>query len=104
MADRAGIVVGGALTVVDTVDHLRERATRMVELDFEHPPPAALGAVPGVRSVEVRGRTAVCHVSGRLTDLLEVAVLNGVVDVHTHDPDLEDAFLDVVRTGRTRVQ
>ncbi len=40
MADRVGIVADGRLVVVDTVDHLRERAVRKVELDFPVAPPA----------------------------------------------------------------
>jgi hypothetical protein len=38
-------------------------------------------------------------VSGPLTALLGVAVGHGVVDLHTHDPDLEDAFLGYVEPG-----
>jgi ABC-2 type transport system ATP-binding protein len=101
LADRVAIVNDGRLVVVDTVDGLRERATKRVELDFAGTPPADLASATGVRSVEVRGDTAVCTVAGPVGSLLAVAVAHGVVDVHTHDPDLEDAFLGYV-TGGTR--
>ncbi len=101
LADRVAIVDDGRLVVVDTVDGLRERATKRVELDFPAAPPAELAGAPGVRAVEVRGQTAVCTVAGPVGGLLAVAVAHGVVDVHTHDPDLEDAFLGYV-TGGTR--
>ena len=96
MADRVGIVAGGRLLVVDTVDGLRVRARRRVELDFAGAVPPGLAAVPGVQQVQVRGLTATCWVSGPLTALLELAVRHHVVDLHTHDPDLEDAFLGYV--------
>jgi ABC-2 type transport system ATP-binding protein len=96
MADRVGIVADGRLVVVDTVDHLRERAVRKVELDFPISPPAELAAAPGVVSMEVRGATATCLVAGPITALLKVAVDHGVVDLHTHDPDLEQAFMGFV--------
>jgi ABC-2 type transport system ATP-binding protein len=99
MADRVGIVADGRLVVVDTVDHLRARAVRRVELDFPVSPPEELAAAPGVVSTEVRGPTATCLVAGPITGLLKVAVDHGVVDLHTHDPDLEQAFLGFVEGG-----
>ena len=100
MADRVGIVADGRLVVVDTVDHLRERAVRRVELDFPVAPPAELAAAPGVVSMEVRGATATCLVAGPITGLLKLAVDHGVVDLHTHDPDLEQAFMGFVERGK----
>ena len=99
LADRVAIVDDGRLLVVDTVDGLRERATKRVELDFAGTPPAALAQAPGVRSMEVHGPTAVCAVAGPVGAMLPTAVAHGVLDVHTHDPDLEDAFLGYVAGG-----
>lgn len=95
MADRVGIVVQGRLVVVDSVDMLRERAARRIELDFPAAPPD-LTQAPGVQRYEVRGPTATCWVAGPVGPLLKLAVDHGLVDVHTHDPDLEDAFLGYV--------
>lgn len=98
MADRVGIVVNGRLIVVDDVDMLRERAARRVELDFPGIPPDLTGT-PGVQRQDVRGATADCWVTGPVGPLLKLAVDHGLVDVHTHDPDLEDAFLEFVAGG-----
>ncbi len=100
MADRVGIVVSGELAVVDSVDMLRERASRRVELDFPAAPPDLTGA-PGVQRVAVHGATATCWITGPAGPLLKVAVDHGVVDIHTHDPDLEDAFLGYVTAGES---
>jgi ABC-2 type transport system ATP-binding protein len=102
MADRVGIVVQGRLAVVDSVDLLRERAARRVELDFPAAPPAELAGVAGVSRMEVRGATASCWVTGPVGPLLKIAVDYGLIDVHTHDPDLEDAFLGYVTGGDQR--
>lgn len=99
LAHRVAIVNEGRLVVVDTVDGLRERATKRVELDFPSSPPQELAHAPGVRNVEVRGDTAICAVAGPVGALLAVAVAHNVVDVHTHDPDLEHAFLGYVGGG-----
>jgi ABC-2 type transport system ATP-binding protein len=101
MADRVGIVVSGRLRVVDSVDVLRERAARRIELDFPAAPPD-LSRAPGVNRFETRGATASCWVAGPVGPLLKIAVDHGVIDVHTHDPDLEDAFLDFVSGGDQR--
>ena len=100
MADRVGIVVTGRLAVVDSVDMLRERAARRIELDFAAAPPDLTGA-PGVQRVEVRGPTATCWLIGPAGPLLKIAADHGVVDIHTHDPDLEDAFLGYVTGDET---
>lgn len=99
MADRVGIVVDGRLAVVDSVDQLRERAARRIELDFPAAPPAELADAPGVQKVEVRANTASCWVAGPAGPLLKLSVDHGLIDVHTHDPDLEDAFLGYVSGG-----
>jgi ABC-2 type transport system ATP-binding protein len=93
MADRVAIVAASRLLLIDSVDGLRERAPRRVELDFPAAPPAELATAPNVRSVETRGSTAVCLVAGPIGGLLKLAVDHGVLDVHSHDPDLEQAFL-----------
>jgi ABC-2 type transport system ATP-binding protein len=102
MADRVAIVNDGRLIVVDSVAGLRERAARRVKLDFPVAPPPALAAAPHVRSVEVDGRTATCLVVGPIGGLLKIAVDHGVIDVHSHDPELEDAFLAYVTGGTER--
>jgi ABC-2 type transport system ATP-binding protein len=96
MADRVGIVNDGRLIVVDTVDGLREKAMRRVEIDFPGAPPHGLALVPGVHVIRVHGGTALCEVTGRLTTLLDFAAAQHVLDIHTHDPDLEEAFLGYV--------
>ncbi len=99
MADRVGIVVQGRLVVVDSVDMLRERAARRIEIDFPAAPPPELADFPGVQRIEARGSTATYWVAGPIGSLLKIAVDHGAVDIHTHDPDLEDAFLGFVEGG-----
>ncbi len=98
MADRVGIVVAGRLAVVDSVDMLRERAARRIELEFPAVPPDLRGA-PGVQRTDVHGPTAICWLAGPAGPLLKIAADHGVLDVHTHEPDLEDAFLGYVTGG-----
>ncbi len=99
LADRVGILNEGHLLLVDSVDGLRERAPRRIEMDFPATPPDALTAADGVTSIRTRGATAYCLVRGGIGPLLKTAVDHGVVDVHTHDPDLEDVFREYTAGG-----
>lgn len=99
MADRVGIVADGRLVLVDSVDGLRERATRRVELDFDGTPPDGLAAIAGVGGIDVRGSTVTCSVTGTAGALLAYAAAHGLVDAHMHEPDLETAFLGATTAG-----
>ncbi|MGZ4598351.1 MAG: ABC transporter ATP-binding protein [Oryzihumus sp.] len=96
VADRAAIVARGRLLVEDDIEALRGQARRRIELDFPQDVPPGLADVPGVADLRVVGGRASCSVTGSLTELLRLATSHGVVDVHTHEPDLEDAFVGYV--------
>jgi ABC-2 type transport system ATP-binding protein len=100
MAERVGIISDGHLLVVETVDGLKARALRRLELWFPGPPPeAALLAATGVTAVSVTGSIATCTVGGSVAELLRVAVDHGLVDVRSQEPDLEEIFLNLLRNG-----
>jgi ABC-2 type transport system ATP-binding protein len=100
MAERVGIIADGRLLVVETVDGLKSRALRRLELWFPGPPPAeALRAAGGVTAVTVTGDLAVCTVGGPVAEVLRVAVDHGLVDVRSQEPDLEEIFLGLLRNG-----
>ena len=96
IADRAAIVARGHLLVVDDIEALRGHARRRIDLDFPGPAPGELAGVPGVSDLRLVDGRASCTVTGTLTELLRVASAHGVLDVHTHEPDLEDAFVGYV--------
>ena len=100
LADRVGILDEGRLLLVDSVDGLRERAPRRIEMDFPATPPEAIGHADGVVSCRTRGATAYCLVRGGIGPLLKTAVDHGVVNLHTHDPDLEDVFREYTTGAR----
>ena len=73
VADRVGILRDGRLVVTDTLEQLRSRARRELELDYETAPqsPDALDALPGVVSVRTRGTTVLVSVDGPVDEVMQ---------------------------------
>ena len=103
VADRVGIILEGRLTVVDTVAALKSRALRVLELEFAAPvPDGPFRAVPGVREVSAHQAFLRCEVVGPVGELMRVAAARGLVNVISHEPDLEQIFLSFTRGGAHR--
>jgi ABC-2 type transport system ATP-binding protein len=100
VADRIGILRGGRLIAVDTVDHLRARAVRRLDLTFaEEPPASALTEVPGIRDLAATDSTVHLVVEGSTAPLFAALAPYHVEDVVSHEPDLEEIFLALYDGG-----
>jgi ABC-2 type transport system ATP-binding protein len=94
VADVVGILRQGHLVVVDSVENLKERARRRIDLTFEGEPPGeGLAAVPGVCEVQITGSTAHLVVEGSTADLVAALAPYRVEDVVSQEADLEEIFL-----------
>jgi beta-exotoxin I transport system ATP-binding protein len=103
LAGRVAILREGRLVVVDAVAALKQRALRRFELEFPAAPdPVPFTAVAGVREAEAAGRFLRCAVAGPVGPLLRAAADSGLVNVISHEPDLEEIFLSYVKGGDGR--
>ena len=94
LAYRVAIIREGRLVASDTVDALRQRAPRTVELRFKRPvDQAAFTTLPGVVVTESTERRVAMRVSGDLGAVLETALPYGIADVSARSADLEELFL-----------
>ena len=95
VADRVGIIRQGRLITVETVSSLRSKALRRVEFEFSSPVESTLfQTINGVRDVAVEDSRIALSYDGKIDVLLKAAMdHNNVVDITTHEPDLEDIFL-----------
>jgi ABC-2 type transport system ATP-binding protein len=92
--DRVGIIREGRLVAVDRVAALRDLAHHEVELRFAASVEAAeFARLPGVSEVRRDGNVLTMRVSGPLGAVVTVAARNGVVDLVTREPGLEEVFL-----------
>ena len=99
VADRVGIIRSGHLIDVESVDDLRSKAVRTVELQFTTPvDPSVFANVAGVRDVSVADHHAVMSFDGSMDALISVATDRyTIVDINTHEADLEEIFLEYYR-------
>jgi ABC-2 type transport system ATP-binding protein len=95
VADTVGILRAGQLVVTRSIDELKAGTVRRVDLTFEGAvPDAVLRELPAVQVLQVSGRTAHLVVAGSMADLVRAAAPYGVETVLSHEPDLEEIFLD----------
>ena len=93
-ADRVGIVRDGRLVAVESVDTLRRRAVRRVEVQFDSPVPTnSLAGVPGLLDLQVDGNTLRCRLAGRADPLVKALAHFDVASLTVEEPELEELFL-----------
>jgi ABC-2 type transport system ATP-binding protein len=94
LAHRVAIIRDGRIVALDTVDALRARSPRSIELTFRDVvDPAWFHTKAGIDLVSVSARRATFRVVGEVGPLFEAAVTHGLVDVSSQEADLDELFL-----------
>jgi ABC-2 type transport system ATP-binding protein len=97
-ADRVGIIREGRLITVESIETLRERAVRRVEVHFAEPVTAKhFVGVVGVSELAVTGSVLHCRLDGPPDALIKALATRTLVSLLIEEPDLEDFFLSVYR-------
>lgn len=101
VADRVGIIRKGHLVAVESVEDLRSKAIRQVDLHFAEPVDASeFERVPGVRTLDVLNSRVTMSFDGHMDELLRAAMSgHTLVDISTEEADLEEVFLEYYRDG-----
>ncbi len=94
VCDRVGIIRQGRLVAVESVDTLKSRAMRSLEIEFgERVSPESFSNLEGVHNLAVSGTTLKCGVTGSVGPLIKAAAQFDLIDVALHEPTLEEIFL-----------
>jgi ABC-2 type transport system ATP-binding protein len=101
IADRVGIIRAGRLIDVDSVEALRERALRHVEITFAGSvDPGRFAALDGVRIRHVDdGVLRLSAPATAMDGVVKTAAALDVVDLVAAPADLEEIFLELYREG-----
>jgi ABC-2 type transport system ATP-binding protein len=92
-ADRVGIIRDGRMVAVESVDVLRRRAVRRVEIHFDEPvAPDAFIGLDNVLDVVTDGSVLRCRLAGRADALVKAAARYPVDSMVIEEPDLEELF------------
>lgn len=98
IADRVGIIREGRMVVVEQLETLKARAPRRIELHFAQPVPRdRFEALPHVEEVRVDDAVVSCKIVGSVDELIKAAAVFEVVNVVSHEADLEELFLAYYR-------
>jgi beta-exotoxin I transport system ATP-binding protein len=94
LCDRVAIIREGRLVAVEDIGDLKMRSVRTIQLHFTGPAPAeAFASLPGVQVVSAARDSVELRVQGPVDPVIKTAARYEVVDVQSHEPSLEDAFL-----------
>lgn len=94
LAQRVAIIREGELVALDTVEALRGRSPRTIELVFRNPiDPGTFEGMAGIDLLSSSPHRATFRVEGDVGPLFEAAVPHGLVDVSAREADLDELFL-----------
>ena len=98
VADRVGILRGGQLVALEEMAALKERATRRLQVELGAPVDASTFArLPNVRDAQANGIHLRLVVEGSVDAVVKALAEHEVVTITSHEPDLEEVFLDYYR-------
>ncbi|MGB3411663.1 MAG: ABC transporter ATP-binding protein [Microthrixaceae bacterium] len=98
VADRVGIIRKGRLIEVASMDDLKSKAIRRLDLEFGGDVNAELlRNVDGVREVTGSGRHFSVAYEGTVDPVLATVMSMGIVNLQSRDADLEEIFLGYYR-------
>ena len=95
ICDRVAIIREGRLVTVEDIDNLKARSIRRLEIHFAGPvSQQKFTEISGVKDVSVHDSVLTCTVVGELDALVKAASQARVVNIISHEPSLEEIFLD----------
>jgi ABC-2 type transport system ATP-binding protein len=98
VTDRLAILRQGRLVVVESLENLRKVAVQRLEIEFGEPVDGTtFRALPGVKDVQVSGRTLTVSFEGSADAVVKGAAAHEVRAIRPREDDLEDIFLRYYR-------
>jgi ABC-2 type transport system ATP-binding protein len=99
IAERVGIIRNGRVIEVESVENLKARAVRQLEVRFgtSAPSAATLAAVAGVTEATMSGGTALIRLEGSVDPLIKALASYEVRSLRTHETPLDEIFLAMYR-------
>lgn len=99
ICDRVGIIREGRLVATESIEGLRAKRVRHVEVAFSDGLPEGLASWPGVADVEEAGSRAEFKFKGDIDRLVKSISTRQVTDLSVTHASLEDVFLEYYGGG-----
>lgn len=101
LCDRVGILRAGRLVELGTLAKMRHLSAVTIEAAFTGKAPD-VSDVPGVKNVQLVGRTLRCQVHGSIEPLLRRLAATDIKKLTSREPSLEELFLSLYGDTETR--
>jgi ABC-2 type transport system ATP-binding protein len=103
ISDRVAIIRGGRLVRLAKIHELHEMRVHQVEIEFGGKVPLdRIRAAEGVDRVEADDHRVSCVVRGSFEPLMKTLAASDIVNLTSHEPNLEEVFLQYYRDGSGR--
>ena len=100
ICQRVGVIRSGRLVAVESVEVLKKRALRLLEIHFARPvPPEPFASLPGVVETWRENNVIRVKIKGPVDPVIKAAAQFPVVDVVSHEASLEEIFLHYYGDG-----
>ena len=100
ISDRVVIIRGGRLVRLAKIHELHEMRVHQVEIEFRGEVPIDLvRAAEGIDGVKAEDHRVSCVVRGSFEPLMKALAASDVVNLTSHEPNLEEVFLTYYRDG-----
>jgi ABC-2 type transport system ATP-binding protein len=94
ICDEIGIIKEGKLVAVESVESLKQKFLKHIEVEFKSAPPLeAFAGIPNVRDVKTKGTIFEFVVSGQLDPMLKRIAEFEVENLTSKDISIEDIFM-----------
>jgi ABC-2 type transport system ATP-binding protein len=105
VCDRVGIIRAGRLVRVASLEELHDIRVHHVEIEFSGEVPVeAIRRAEGVDSVAIENHRVLCVVRGSFEPLMAAVAGAHVVNLTSHEPSLEEAFLEYYAEAKPEVE
>lgn len=99
ICDRVGIIRDGQLVGTESIEDMRSKRLRNVEIIFEGEAPSGLDTIPGVTNFQRSGSRVRLDLKGDINLLIKRIAEYEVADVSVSHASLEDVFLEFYGQG-----
>jgi ABC-2 type transport system ATP-binding protein len=97
ICSRVAILRAGELVAVESIENLRSKMVRRLQVRFHGPVPGDLANVPGVTRSQITGNDVTLWIRGDVNPILRTIAQTEVASFIFPEPELEDIFLSHYR-------
>ncbi len=102
ICDRVGLVKGGKLIAHETLDSLKEKMIRVMQVEFQKEIDLNIFNLPSIKDLKKNGQKFVLTLRGDINPILQILANHPVKSMIFPEPSLEDMFMTFYKKERNR--